>query len=131
MRKTPSTVVASIPPKTAEPSALLLAEPAPAEITSGKTPKTNDNAVIRIGLNRRRLAVSAASIMLAPSLSCVSFANSTSRIAVLDERAISRTIAICVYTLLSYARAKVRTTAPNRATGITSIIETGISQDSY
>lgn len=57
--------------------ACLLPELAPVETASGITPITNASEVIIIGLNLTLAASTAASLMLSPSFSCNSRANST------------------------------------------------------
>ena len=90
MKKTPRTVEASIPPKTAVPSETRERAPAPEAMTSGMTPRMNEKAVIRMARKRRRAAVSAASKMDFPSSrSCL--ANSTIRMAVFAESPIRST----------------------------------------
>ena len=64
-------------------------------ITSGTTPKTNDNAVMRIGRNRRRAATTAESTIEWPCSWCC-LANSIRRMAVLLARPINSTRPIWV-----------------------------------
>ena len=57
----PTTVAKSIPEKVVTPIARRLAAPAPAATTNGKTPKINDQAVIKTARNRMPAAVMAES----------------------------------------------------------------------
>src|SRR5258708_3127663 len=74
-----------MPAKTAVPSVRRISAPAPWAITSGKTPRTNANEVMRIGRSRTRAASTAASSREAPSC-WRSRANWTMRMAFLAAR---------------------------------------------
>ena len=103
MKKTPSTVAASIPEMTAVPSMRRAAAPAPVATHKGMQPAMNANDVIRIGRRRSRAPSSAAST-IDPPCSSRSFANSTIKMAFLAVRPTSITRPICAYTLLSKRR---------------------------
>ena len=80
----------SIPEKTVMPIDFLAAAPAPDEVMSGTTPRMKANEVIKIGLNRRLEASSAALTMSMPCW-CNSRATSTIKIAFFAESAIKST----------------------------------------
>ena len=88
-------VAAAMPPTTAVPIACRLAAPAPAAMTSGMNPAIDEIAVIKIGRNRRRAALMAASTIVSPFARC-SRANSTIKIAFLLANPINRTNPIWV-----------------------------------
>ena len=69
-----------MPPSKAIPMTFLASAPDPEAITSGNTPRMNEKAVIKIGLNLDLAAAIAASNRLKPFLNS-SFANSTIRMA--------------------------------------------------
>ena len=92
-RSKENTVAAIIPPTTAFPTAWRLAAPAPLAIRSGRKPRMEENAVIKIARKRSRAASTAESVMDIPSLR-FSEANSTIRIAFLLASATNRTIPI-------------------------------------
>src|SRR5690606_3071148 len=77
-----------------------ISAPAPLDSTSGTTPMMKAKLVIRIGRRRRRQASSTAARRSMPS-SCLSLANSTSRMAFLQARPTSTIRPIWVKTLLS------------------------------
>lgn len=81
-------VATSIPPITVVPIEYRLAAPASEAMAKGTTPKIKANAVIKIGRNRKQAASMAASRMEAPA-ACLSFANSTIKIAFLAAKSLA------------------------------------------
>jgi hypothetical protein len=77
-------VAATIPPMTVVPMTRLATAPDPDANQSGTQPRINANDVMMIGRKRRRAPSSAASSSGVPR-SRASFANSTIRIAFLDQ----------------------------------------------
>ena len=87
-------------------------------------------AVIKMGRKRSWAAVVAASKMALPWARCLA-ANSTIKMAFLLASAMSSTIPICVYTLLSKPRIIKAMIVPSTARGTTRITAAGFVQLSY
>ena len=87
-------LAATIPPKTAVPTARIVAAPAPEAITSGTNPAMNAKDVIITARNLSLAASIAAAMISWPCRRC-SIANSMIRIAFLAASAISTTMPIC------------------------------------
>ncbi len=87
-------VAASMPPMTTVPRIRRETAPEPVAVQSGTQPRMKANEVIKIGRNRMRAPVSAASMRDLP-FSYSSRANSTMRIAFLAARPMSITRPIC------------------------------------
>ena len=119
-----------MPLNTAVPNARRISLPAPVAINSGIVPRTNENAVIRIGRSRNRHASIAASTRSLPSSSSC-FANSTIRIAFLHASPTSTTKPIWVRMLLSMPRSHTPKIANSRHIGTIRITASGSSHDSY
>ena len=66
MKSVPTKELINIPAKTAIPREILLAAPAPVEITSGNVHKIKAKEVIKIGRKRTRPPSRAASVMDLP-----------------------------------------------------------------
>ena len=104
--------------------------PAPDAIASGRTPRMNANAVIKIGRRRRRAAASAASISdLPPSYSA--FANSTIRIAFLADEPDEHDQADLGIHVMANARSHSAVKAPKTAIGTVRSTLNGNDQLSY
>src|SRR5258708_7733318 len=123
-------VALNIPPITPLPTAFSLPEPAPLAIARGSTPRTNASDVIRIGRRRKCAASMAASIADFPCASR-SRANSTIRIAFVDDKTIVVSRPTWKKTSFSTCRAEAMARAPRTPSGTTMLTEIGTVQLSY
>ena len=119
-----------MPANTAVPSDCLISAPAPVANTSGATPNTKASDVIRIGRNRVRAALTAASAAEAP-LSSAWRANSTIRIAFFAANPTRTTKPICASTSIGMPRIDSPVTEANRHIGTIITTASGNFQLSY
>ena len=98
---TPRMVATSMPANTAIPMTLRPSAPAPEARTSGKTPRMNAKAVMRMGRSRSFAASIAASMKPRPFFFWASLANSTMRMAFFAASPTSMMSPICAKMLLT------------------------------
>ena len=126
----PNSVTPSIPLKTAVPSERRISAPATEANTSGRTPKTKANDVIRIGRSRSRDASCVTSKTGRPC-SWSWRAYSTTRIAFLQASPTSTTSPICTKIFTSRAVYSTPATEQSKHKGTTRITAKGRVQLSY